>query len=54
MNFWLETVEVLIVPVAISALFIGGYVYMADLWQRRIQRRRAMHAAFHVDKDPHK
>jgi hypothetical protein len=56
MNFWLEALGIIVIPVASSVLFIGGYLFVANLWQRRAQRRHAAHAAgaaLHVDNHPH-
>jgi len=56
MNFWLETLGIFVIPIVVSVLFIGGYIFLTHLWQRRVQRLRARHAAaaaFHVDDGPH-
>ena len=56
MNFWLEFLGIITIPVAISALFIGGYIYSANLWQRRSQRLRARQvvaSALPLGKGPH-
>ena len=49
MNFWLEALGIIVIPLAASALFIGGYLWVANLWQRRAQRLRSRP----VGKGPH-
>ncbi len=55
MNFWLKVLGVFGIPIVVSVLFIGGYLFLAYLWQRRVQRRLSAHAsveALQVDNRP--
>ena len=45
MNFWLEALGIFGIPIVVSVLFIAGYIFLANLWLRRTQHRRAAHAA---------
>ena len=56
MNFWLEALGIFGIPIVVSVLFIGGYFYLAHLWQRRALHLRARHTAvtaLHLEKGPH-